>query len=110
MGFDLEVGERGDGLSGGEKQAISLARAVVQDPNILILDEPTSQMDNMTEQAIVQKLKQFCQYKTLILVTHKTSLLSLVDRVIIVDNGKVIEDGAKNIILKKLQSGNVRVK
>ncbi|KAB7883025.1 type I secretion system permease/ATPase [Poseidonibacter ostreae] len=109
MGFDLEVGERGDGLSGGEKQAVALARAVVHEPNILVLDEPTSQMDNMTEAGIISRLQEFCQNRTLILITHKFSLLPLVDRIIIVDNGRVVDDGPKNVILEKLHKGKVRV-
>jgi ATP-binding cassette subfamily C protein LapB len=109
MGFDLEVGERGDGLSGGEKQAIALARAVVHEPNILVLDEPTSQMDNMTEAGIITRLQEFCQNRTLVLITHKFSLLPLVDRIVIVDNGRVVDDGPKSVILNKLQNGQVRV-
>lgn len=108
-GFDLEIGERGDGLSGGEKQAVALARSLVNDPNILILDEPTSQMDFFNERLIINNLKEFTKNKTLIIITHKFSLLELVDRIIVIDNGKIIEDGSKELILKKLQSGKVVV-
>lgn len=108
-GFDLEIGERGDGLSGGEKQAVALARSLINDPNILILDEPTSQMDFLNEKLIIKNLKEFTRSKTLIVITHKFSLLELVDRIIVIDNGRIIENGTKELILKKLQSGEVVV-
>ena len=94
-GFDLMVGERGEGLSGGERQSVTLARALLSDPNILMLDEPTNLMDRQTEQAFIKKLGDIVDDKTLVVVTHKTSLLKLVDRVIIVENGEIIADGPK---------------
>jgi len=97
-GFDLMVGERGEGLSGGEKQSVTLARALISDPNILMLDEPTNSMDRQTEKAFIKKLDTIIEDKTLIVVTHKTSLLSLVDRVIIVENGEIVADGPKEEI------------
>lgn len=108
-GFDLFIGERGDGLSGGEKQAVSLARAVVHEPRLLILDEPTSQMDSLHEKIIIQNLTEFSKDKTLVLITHKFSLLPLVNRIIIIDNGSIIEDGPKDFVMKKLQDGKVLV-
>jgi len=94
-GYDLMVGERGEGLSGGERQSVTLARALLSDPNILMLDEPTNLMDRQTEQAFIKKLGGIVDDKTLVIVTHKTSLLKLVDRVIIIENGEIIADGPK---------------
>ncbi len=95
-GYDLLVGERGEGLSGGERQSVTLARALISDPNIIMLDEPTNSMDRQTEKAFIDRLQKIVQDKTLIVVTHKTSLLQLVDRVIIIENGRVVIDGPKN--------------
>ncbi len=94
-GYDLLVGERGEGLSGGERQAVTLARALISDPNIIMLDEPTNSMDRQTEKSFINRLQNIVEDKTLIVVTHKTSLLQLVDRIIIVENGKVVVDGPK---------------
>jgi ATP-binding cassette subfamily C protein LapB len=94
-GYDLLVGERGDGLSGGERQSVTLASALISDPNIIILDEPTNSMDRQTEKSFINRLQNIVQEKTLVVVTHKTSLLQLVDRVIIIEDGKVIVDGPK---------------
>ena len=95
-GYDLLVGERGEGLSGGERQSVTLARALISDPNIIMLDEPTNSMDRQTEKAFINRMESIVQDKTLVVVTHKTSLLQLVDRVIIVENGKIVVDGPKN--------------
>ncbi len=105
-GFDLIVGERGEGLSGGERQSVTLARALVSNPNIIMLDEPTNSMDRQTEKAFIGKIEKIIDDKTLLIVTHKTSLLHLVDRVIILDNGQVTFDGSKDELLKS----NVGVK
>ncbi|PLY04685.1 MAG: type I secretion system permease/ATPase [Arcobacter sp.] len=99
-GFDLMVGERGDGLSGGERQSVTLARALVSNPNIIMLDEPTNSMDRQTEKAFINKIEKIIDDKTLLIVTHKTSLLQLVDRVIIIDNGQVTFDGPKEEVFK----------
>jgi ATP-binding cassette subfamily C protein LapB len=105
-GFDLMVGERGDGLSGGEKQSVTLARALISDPNYLILDEPTNSMDSQTEKAFIDKLKNIILDKTVIVVTHKTSILELVDRAIILDNGKIVFDGPKEDLYRLNKGGN----
>lgn len=104
-GFDLMVGERGDGLSGGERQSVTLARALISDPNILMLDEPTNSMDSQTEKAFIGKLKNIIHDKTVIIVTHKTSILELVDRVIVLDNGNIIFDGPKEGLYKPNKGG-----
>ena len=88
-GYKLILKERGESLSGGQRQAIALARAIARKPPILILDEPTSSMDARSEQTFVQKFKEESFKSTLLVITHRTSLLSLVDKVIIMENGKV---------------------
>jgi ATP-binding cassette, subfamily C, bacterial LapB len=108
LGFDLQVGERGMGLSGGQRQAIVIARAVLLDPPIILMDEPTSNMDNSTEALFKRRLEQILPGKTLLLVTHRSSLLSLVDRLIIVDNGRVVADGPKEDVLNALKQGQIR--
>ncbi|MGF1563509.1 MAG: type I secretion system permease/ATPase [Geminicoccaceae bacterium] len=107
-GFDLNVGERGERLSGGQRQAIAVARALLLDPPILVLDEPTSSMDNGAENRLKSRLAQILPGKTLILVTHRASLLSLVDRLIVLDNGRVVADGPKDAVLKALAGGQIR--
>lgn len=101
-GFDMQVGERGSMLSGGQRQSIAIARAILLDSPIVILDEPTSSMDSATEQSIIKNLKDYLEGKTLILVTHKSSLLSLVNRMILFEDGKKMLDGAKEDIINKL--------
>ena len=106
-GFDLPVGERGELLSGGQRQAIGIARAVLHNAPLLLLDEPSSAMDFSTEAHVTQRLAAFAQGKTLLLVTHRTSLLSLVERVIVIDNGRVVADGPRERIMQALQSGRI---
>ena len=106
LGFDMPVYERGDGISGGQRQSIAIARAFLLDSPIMILDEPTNSLDNTTENKIKKLLAQNLKDKTVLLVTHKSSLLSLVDRLIVVDNGKVVMDGEKNRVLTQLQGKN----
>jgi ATP-binding cassette subfamily C protein LapB len=106
-GFDLPVGERGEQLSGGQRQAVGIARAVLHNAPILLLDEPTSAMDFSTEAQVTQRLSAFAQGKTVLLVTHRTSLLSFVKRVIVVDNGKIVADGPRERIMEALQNGRI---
>lgn len=110
QGFDMPVGERGEKLSGGQRQAIAIARALLLNPPILILDEPTNMMDNKTEENFKQSLKESAQGKTMLLVTHKGSLLSLVDRLILLDNGKIIADGPRDLVLKALAEGKLHAR
>lgn len=109
LGFDLPVGERGAALSGGQRQAVAVARALIHSPNILILDEPTNSMDNTSEEYIRQRLQTYSQDKTLVLVTHKMSLLSLVERIIVIDSGHVIADGPKEVVLDALKQGRLHI-
>ena len=99
-GYDLLVGERGEGLSGGERQSVTLARALISKPNIMLFDEPTNSMDKQTENAFLQRMKDVIADQTVIIITHKMSVLSLVDRVIVLDDGKIIADGPKETVLK----------
>lgn len=108
-GYELQVGERGQQLSGGQRQNVALARALLLDPPILLLDEPTSAMDNAGEERLKQNLSAICENKTLLLVTHRMSMLSLVDRLIIVDHGKIIADGSKERVLDALKKGRISV-
>jgi ATP-binding cassette subfamily C protein LapB len=101
-GYDLLIGERGEGLSGGERQSIALARALLSNPNIMIMDEPTNSMDTQTEAIFKRKMQNIIKDKTLILITHRPSVLSLVDRIIVVDDGKIAADGPKEQVLKLL--------
>ena len=106
-GFDLQVGEQGRLLSGGQRQAVGIARALINDPPILVLDEPTSALDHNSEAKIIANLKQHSQEKTLLVITHRTSLLELVDRIIVVDNGKIIADGPKAKVIASLNKQTV---
>lgn len=100
-GYDMPIGERGQGLSGGQRQAVVLARALMGDPPILLLDEPTASMDIQSEAALIARLKGVLDGRTLIVITHRTSLLDLVDRVIVIDGGKVVADGPKSLITRR---------
>lgn len=106
-GYNMQVGERGMNLSGGQRQAVALARALLLDPPILLMDEPTSSMDNTSEDLIKKALVPIVSHKTLLLVTHRASLLSLVDRLIVLDNGKIIADGPKESVLNALKKGQI---
>ncbi|SEG52228.1 type I secretion system permease/ATPase [Marinobacterium lutimaris] len=110
MGFDMPVGERGQALSGGQKQAIAIARALLHEPNMLIMDEPSNSMDNATEEQFKRQLTQVIEGRTLLMVTHKMSLLSLVDRLIVVDQGQIVADGPKDTVLEALKQGRLQVR
>ncbi|CAH0530393.1 type I secretion system permease/ATPase [Vibrio hippocampi] len=107
-GLERQVGEGGAMLSGGQRQAVAVARAMLARPPILIMDEPTSAMDNRSELHIKTQLKQLKSSETLILITHKTSMLDVVDRVIVMEKGTIIADGPKASVLNDLRKGNVR--
>lgn len=107
QGYDMQVGERGELLSGGQRQSVGIARAVLHNAPILLLDEPTSAMDFSTEALVTQRMQAFSQGKTVVLVTHRTSMLSFVDRVIVVDQGKIVADGPRERIMQALQSGRI---
>ena len=102
QGYSLAVGPRGEALSGGERQAVGLARAILNDPRILLLDEPTAAMDNTAENMLIQQLPAFLAGRTVILATHRLQLLNLVDRVIWMDGGRVVADGPRAQVLASL--------
>lgn len=106
-GFDMIVGERGEFLSGGQRQCVAIARAALQSPSMLLFDEPTSAMDFSTESRFIEKMKTYSQGKTLMLVTHRMSLLALVDRVIVLDKGRIVADGPKDAVLQALNAGKI---
>ena len=107
-GFDLQVGERGERLSSGQRQAVAIARAVLKNPPILLLDEPTASMDHSSEERVRQNLAGFSSDRTVLLVTHRTALLELVERLIVLDGGRVAADGPKESVLGALQQGRPR--
>lgn len=106
QGYHWVVGERGEGLSGGQRQSITIARAILNNGPILLLDEPTSGIDDTSEMELIQRLVSFAQNKTLILVTHRLSLLNLVSRLIVMKAGKIVIDGPRDEVLAKLQAPN----
>jgi ATP-binding cassette subfamily C protein LapB len=106
-GLEMQIGERGESVSGGQRQGVAIARAVLNDPPVLLLDEPTSSMDHQSEEQLKQRLKAFAAHKTIVLVTHRTSLLELVDRLIVIDNGTIVADGPKSTVIEALQQGRI---
>uniref|UniRef100_B3EKP7 Type I secretion system ATPase n=1 Tax=Chlorobium phaeobacteroides (strain BS1) TaxID=331678 RepID=B3EKP7_CHLPB len=107
-GFQMQIGERGENLSGGQRQGVAIARAVIADPPILLLDEPTSSMDTSTEAIFKSRLKQFARNKTMLVVTHRSSLLELAERVLVMDGGRIVADGPKEKVLEALRKGQIR--
>jgi ATP-binding cassette subfamily C protein LapB len=101
-GYDLRLADRGEGLSGGQRQSIAIARALAGRPQIAVLDEPTSAMDTQTEMALLQRLQQELDGRTLVLITHKLPVLAIVSRILVVDRGKIIADGPRDAVLKQI--------
>lgn len=101
-GLQLPIGEHGQGLSGGQRQAVANARAFLLEPRVLLLDEPTSAMDHNSEQRFLKHLAEFAVGRTLLLVTHKPSMLALVTRILVIDGGKVLVDGPRDEVLRQL--------
>jgi len=110
LGFDMPVKERGEGLSGGQRQSIVIARALLLKPPVLIMDEPSNSMDNNTEAELKANLVKEIGDRTLILITHRASLLSLVNRLVVLDNGEIIADGEKEQVLEALKQGRLKIK
>lgn len=102
-GLDYQILEGGVGLSGGQKQALLLARLLIRKPNILLLDEPTAALDDVSEKQFIEQLQSWLGNKTLIVATHRQAILELVDRVIVINNGKIVMDGPKEQVLKLSQ-------
>lgn len=101
-GYDLRLADRGEGLSGGQRQSIAIARALAGRPPLLVFDEPSSAMDSQTETALIQRLQEELKGRTLILITHRPPLLALVSRVLLIDKGRVVADGPRDEVLKQL--------
>lgn len=103
-GYDMPVGERGSNLSGGQRQAVAIARLLLARPKIVFLDEPSGAMDLATEKVLIQTLSRaFDRETTLIISTHRYSMLELIDRLIVIDQGRIVADGPKKIVIEELQ-------
>lgn len=108
QGFDLPVGEGGSTLSGGQRQSIAIARALVRSPSLYLLDEPTAMMDHTSEGRFINRFEKILEDKTLILITHRTSLLHMVNRIIVMDAGKIVADGPRDEVIKALSHSQIR--
>lgn len=106
-GFDMLVGERGDTLSGGQRQGVGIARALIKQPSILLLDEPTSAMDHSGEDEVKRRLIENSLGKTVVLISHRSALYDLVERIIVIDSGRVVADGPKQQVTEALRNGKV---
>jgi ATP-binding cassette subfamily C protein LapB len=103
-GFDMPVGERGQALSGGQRQSVALARLLINDPQVIFLDEPSSAMDLASERLLIEQLKRSLRAdQTIIVSTHRYSMLDLVDRLIVLSNSKIAADGPKEQVLEALK-------
>ncbi len=103
-GLDTQVGERGEALSGGQRQSVAIARSLVYDPPIIVLDEPTASMDPASENRLKKRLAEVCKDKTVMLITHKGAMLELVDKLILIDRGRLVAYGPKDDVIRKLQA------
>ena len=101
-GLQMNIGERGQALSGGQRQAVANARAFLVEPRILLLDEPTSAMDHNAEAKYIATVAGYARGRTMVLVTHKPSMLALVSRIIVIDSGRVVMDGPRDDVLRQL--------
>ncbi|WP_019882602.1 MULTISPECIES: type I secretion system permease/ATPase [unclassified Methylophilus] len=106
-GFDLEVGERGDTLSGGQRQGVGIARAFVTQPQIVLLDEPTSAMDHSGEETVKRNIAEATADKTMVVISHRNAMLELAERLIVIDSGQVVADGNKEDVTAALRAGKV---
>jgi len=105
-GFDFVLSERGQELSAGMRQSLAISRALIGNPSILLMDEPTSSMDANTEAVIVKNLDQASKGKTAIFVTHRGPLVGIADRILIVESGKIVMDGPRDAVLEQLKGNN----
>lgn len=104
-GLDTQVGERGEALSGGQRQAVAIARALLYDPQIIIMDEPTASIDPASEQRLKNHLKDICVNRTVLLITHKMTLLDLVEKILLMDRAKILDFDNREAVMDKLRQG-----
>ena len=102
LGYDMPIGERGAGLSGGQRQSVGIARALIQESSIMIMDEPSNAMDQTTEKNLMNRLKKELKEQTVLIITQKLGLLDMVERVIVMHNSKVLLDDKRDIVIKQL--------
>jgi ATP-binding cassette subfamily C protein LapB len=107
QGFDMLIGERGESLSGGQRQGVAIARAALLEPPVLLLDEPTGSMDFASEAQFKERLRSYAAHRTMVLITHRNSLLELADRIIVLDAGRIVADGSRDKVLADLRAGRV---
>jgi len=98
-GYNTRVGERGGGLSGGQKQRIAIARMVLQNPRLIVLDEATAALDPTTEKIVLARLRERFEGRTLLIVTHRIAALRHADRILLLDQGVLLEDGNWNELI-----------
>lgn len=108
-GLDHIILEGGVGFSGGQRQALLLARLLIRQPKILLLDEPTAAIDDVSEKQLIDHLKGYLTHRTMIVATHRRAVLELVDRILVVNDGKIVMNGPRDQILNQSQGGNKRV-
>ena len=101
-GYDLKLADRGEGLSGGQRQSIALARALAGRPPIVVFDEPTSAMDSQTETSLIHRLQEELKGRTVVIITHRPPLLQLVNRIMLIEKGKVAADGPRDDVVRQL--------
>ncbi len=105
-GYNMPIGERGQGLSGGQRQSIGIARALISDAPVMLFDEPTNALDQLSEMQLMTHFKEILKGRTVLLVTQKMALLSLTERVIVMHEGRIYMDGKRDEVLKALQGKN----
>jgi ATP-binding cassette, subfamily C, bacterial LapB len=107
-GYDMLINERGEGISGGQRQAVAIARALISRPSIILLDEPTSAMDQISEQRALNAILELSPGKTVIMVTHKMTILNFAQRLIVLEGGQKVADGPRQAVIDALNSGKVK--
>lgn len=107
-GFDTQIGERGAGLSGGQRQSLLIARALIGAPALLLLDEPSSDLDSLSERQLITNLEPFCAGRTIVIASHRPAMLDLVERLVVLENGRIFADGPKAKVLAILKAEHAR--